>query len=49
MAAITGHPGENFIKAEAYAMREKGGFVNLLRAKRHPLIKLLCVLKENLY
>ena len=50
MAAVVGYPGENSTKAEAYVMREEGGFVNSVKGEEiHLLIKLLRVLKEDLY
>ena len=50
MAAVVGHPNESSTKAEVYAMREEGGFVDFVEGKEtHPLIKPLRVLKEDLY
>jgi len=50
LAAIIGHFSKNSIKVEAYAIREKGGFVDFIKGKEiHPLIKPLRVLKEDLY
>ena len=48
MTAVAGYPGENFTKTEAYAIRrEGGGFIE--GKETHPLIKPLCVLKEDSY
>ena len=50
MAAIIGHPSKNSIKAETYAIREEGGFVDFVKGKEtHLLIRPLRVLKEDLY
>ena len=49
--AVTGHPGKNSIKVEAYAIKmEEGGFVDFIKGEEiHLLIKPLHILKENLY
>ena len=50
MAATAGHPGKSSTKAEVYAMREGGGFVDFVEGEeRHPLVKPLRVLKEDSY
>ena len=44
MAAVIGHTSKNSTKVEAYAMREKGGFVDFVKGEEtHPLIEPLCV------
>jgi hypothetical protein len=50
LAAVAGHPSENSTKAETYAMREEGGFVDFVEGEEiYPLIEPLRVLKEDLY
>ena len=50
MAAIIGHPSKNSIKAETYAIREEGGFVDFVEGEEiYPLIEPLRVLKEDSY
>ena len=50
MAAVAGHPNKSSTKAEAYVMREEGGFVDFVEGEEiHPLIEPLRVLKEDLY
>ena len=50
MAAVAGYPSKNLIKAEPYAIREEGGFINFVKGEEtHLLIKPLCILKEDLY
>ena len=45
-----GHFGKNSTRAEIYAIREEGGFVDFVKGKEtHPLIELLRVLKEDSY
>jgi hypothetical protein len=45
-----GYPSKNSIRAETYAIREEGGFVDFVEGEEtHPLIELLRVLKEDLY
>jgi hypothetical protein len=50
LAAIIGHPSENSVKVEIYAIREEGGFIDFVKGKEtHLLIRPLRVLKEDLY
>jgi hypothetical protein len=45
-----GHPSKNSTRAETYAMREEGGFVDFVKGEEiYPLIELLRVLKKDLY